>query len=284
MTGDAAPTVHGERRIYRHRLMTRITHWVNLIAFLILLPSGLQVFNAHPRLYWGQYGANFDKAFIEIRAYRDGRGGLEGVTRIGPLRIVTTGVLGASTVNGQQKPRAFPAWATLPSYQDLATGRRWHFFAAWLLVLNGAAYLAHGAVSGHFRRDLLPRREELRQRHILKDLGDHLRLKKPRGDAATRYNTLQKFAYLTVVFALLPLMVLTGLTMSPGFNAIAPWLLDIFGGRQSARTLHFLTAGLVVLFAVVHVAEVLLSGVWNEVRSMITGWYLVKPEARDETP
>ena len=282
------PTTPGSKTagetIYRHRLVTRITHWINLACIALLLMSGMQIFNAHPRLYWGQYGADFDNAFIEMTATDNGHGGVIGVTRIGPLTLTTTGVLGASKDQGQMTARGFPAWLTLPSYQDLATGRRWHFFLAWLFVANGLAYLVFGALSGHFRRDLAPRREELTPRHILRDIWDHIRLKHPAGEEAKRYNTLQKFAYLAVVFLILPMMLLTGLTMSPGMDAALPWLLDLFGGRQSARTLHFLTADLIVLFIIVHVVEVLISGVWNEMRSMITGWYVVKPEAPDAKP
>ena len=173
------------------------------------------------------------------------------------------------------------SWATLPSEQDLATGRRWHFFLAWIFVINGLIYLAHGFVSGHFRRDVSPDREELKPRHLLRDIGNHLRLKAPRGEESKHYNTIQKLTYLVVIFILLPMIVLTGLTMSPGFNAFAPWLLDLFGGRQSDRTLHFIAANLIVLFVIVHLVEVVIAGAWNEIRSMVTGWYVVKPEVKD---
>jgi thiosulfate reductase cytochrome b subunit len=144
------------------------------------------------------------------------------------------------------------------------------------------AYLLYGAFSGHFRRDLALTASEVRPRHIWRDVVNHLRLKHPTGEAAKRYNTLQKLAYLAVVFLVAPTIVATGLTMSPGVNAAAPFLLDIFGGRQSARSIHFICANLIVLFVIVHVAEVILAGVWNEMRSMITGWYVIKPEAKNE--
>ena len=277
MTDASIPTAGpATERIYRHRLVTRITHWINVLCICFLLMSGMQIFNAHPRLYWGQYGADMDHAFLEMGAADDGRGHVVGLTRIGPLTLTTTGLLGASKEAGQVTPRGFPAWATLPAEQDLATGRRYHFFLAWLLVTNGLVYLIYGAVSGHFSRDLAPRKGELKARHLAQDIWDHIRLKKPAGEEAKRYNTLQKLAYLAVVFVILPVMVLTGLTMSPGMDAIAPILLDVFGGRQSARTLHFITANLIVLFVLVHVVEVFIAGVWNEMRSMITGWYVVK--------
>ena len=276
------PKTAGEA-IYRHKLVTRVTHWINVVAISLLLMSGLQIFNAHPRLYWGQYGADADKPFIALTAKPVGDR-LIGVTRIGPLTLETTGVLGASPLKAGTAPvpRGFPSWATLPSYQDLGTGRRWHFFAAWLFVINGAIYLLYGALSGHFRRDLALSKEEVKPRHILRDIWNHMRLKHPTGEAAKRYNTLQKFAYLAMVFLVLPLIVLTGLTMSPGVNAAVPFLLDLFGGRQSARTLHFIAANLIVLFIIVHVVEVFIAGVWNEMRSMITGWYVVKPDHKPE--
>jgi thiosulfate reductase cytochrome b subunit len=276
----AAPTKPGREVIYRHSVVVRLTHWINVLCISLLLMSGLQILNAHPRLYWGQYGANADHAFIEITS-RDWRAAHPiGVLRIAGHEFHTTGVLGVS--GGGAHPfvfRGFPSWATLPSYQDLATGRRWHFFLAWAFVLNGLAYLAFGVLNGHLRRDLAPTKDQIRPSHILQSIWDHMRLKHPVGEEAKRYNILQKFAYLAVVFVLLPLMVMTGLTMSPGVDAFAPWLLDLFGGRQSARTIHFITANLIVLFVIVHVVEVFLAGVFNELRSMITGRYEIKTEA-----
>lgn len=263
--------------IYRHRLSTRLTHWLNVLCFTILLMSGLQILNAHPALYWGQFGANDDRAFIEFFAARND-GQLSGHTRIGALTINTTGLIGASpTPNGNLQVRAFPSWATLPSNRDLATGRRWHFFFAWLFVVNGLIYTVAGLINGHFWRDLLPTRGELRPRNIGHDIRSHARLKFPKGEAAKRYSVLQKVTYLGVA-VLLALMVLTGLTMSPGFNAVLPELIDLFGGRQSARTVHFISAVLIVSFIVVHLAMVLLAGPINEIRSMITGRYVVPPE------
>jgi len=272
------PRAAGEP-IYRHRLVTRITHWINVACVSLLLMSGLQIFNAHPRLYWGQSGATADRAFLELTARVGPNDELIGLTRLGPLTLRTTGVLGASRLKAVIVPRGFPAWATLPSYQDLATGRRWHFFLAWALVVNGLVYLLHGAASGHFRRDLALTREEVGARHLLGDIRDHLRFRRPAGEAARRYNSLQKIAYLAMIFAILPLAVLTGLTMSPGIDAALPFLVGLFGGRQSARSLHFIAANLIVLFVVVHLVEVIVAGVWNELRSMITGWYVIKPEA-----
>lgn len=279
MSGDAIVLVgKGPRQVvYRHRLATRLTHWINALCISVLLLSGLQILNAHPQLYWGQYGADNDRAFIEFTAEEKGDS-LIGHTRIGSLTLNTTGVLGASRgADGMLQARGLPSWATLPSYQDLATGRRWHFFFAWLLVLNGLVYLGFGALSGHFKRDLAPTKAELKPSHIIKDIWDHARLKFPTGEAALHYNILQKAAYIGVI-ALVATMGLTGLTMSPGVDAFAPVLLDIFGGRQSARTIHFIAAGLILGFIAVHLLMVLLAGPINEVRSMITGRYVLPPE------
>jgi thiosulfate reductase cytochrome b subunit len=275
------PKVPASREaIYRHRLVTRLCHWINVLCLAVLLMSGLQIFNAHPRLYWGQYGANADPAIVEMGALEAPDGRPIGVTKVGPWMFETTGVLGLSKENGQLSPRAFPAWITLPSYRDLATGRRWHFFFAWLLVINGLVYLLHAVFSRHLERDLAPRPGELTPRHLGREVLDHLRLRQPTGEAAKRYNTLQQLAYLAVIFVLLPLMVLTGLTQQPGMDAGFHGLLDLFGGRQSARTLHFVTAGLLVLFFIVHIVEVLISGAWNELRSMVTGWWVIRREPR----
>jgi thiosulfate reductase cytochrome b subunit len=225
-------------------------------------------------LYWGSFGADHDAPWLAAVAH-GGPGGLRGALQLGDLRVPTTGVFGVSSVQGHPTVRGFPAWATLPSWQDLATGRRWHFFLAWIFVANGLIYLAAGVLNGHFRRDLAPLAAEVTPRHLIGSIVDHIKLKHPTGDAAKRYNILQKLAYIGVVFVVLPGIVLTGLTMSPGIDAFAPWLLDLFGGRQSARSIHFICANLIVLFVVVHVVEVFLAGVVNEIGSMITGRYAV---------
>ncbi|MCE3543562.1 cytochrome b/b6 domain-containing protein, partial [Escherichia coli] len=125
-------------------------------------------------------------------------------------------------------PRAFPSWITIPGYQDLASGRRWHFFFAWFFVINGFVYLLYGLIAGHFRRDIVPTKDQLTPQHLAHEIGEHARLRFPKGEEARRYNSLQKLTYMAVIFILLPLMVLTGLTMSPGFDSIFPWLLDVF--------------------------------------------------------
>jgi thiosulfate reductase cytochrome b subunit len=221
-----------QRWYRRHAGLIRVTHWINAFCFMFLLMSGLQIFNAHPALYIGN-SSDFGHSLLSFRA--------------------------------------FPSWITLPSYQDLATARRWHFFFAWVLVLNGLFYLAWGFASRHFGRDLLPSRAGLSR--IGREVIEHLHLRFPRGEAARRYNVLQQLTYLLVVFGLFPLVILTGLTMSPGIDSLVPQLLTLFGGRQTARLIHFAAAWSLVLFVVVHLVLVLVSGVWNNLRSMVTGWY-----------
>jgi thiosulfate reductase cytochrome b subunit len=228
--------------VQRHSLPTRVLHWVNALSVVLVLMSGLQIFNADPHLYWGQYGASPDRA-LSIGAH------------------------------------GFPHWATLPSWQSLFMGRRWHFFFAWLLVFNSVTYLLISICGGHVKRDLLPTRAEMAPSHLLRDIWNHVRLRFPRGEAARRYNVLQKLAYVGVIFVLGPLILATGLSMSPGFDARCPWLVALFGGRQSARTIHFSAAMLVAMFILVHLTMVVLAGPWNEVRSMITGRYRIPPES-----
>jgi thiosulfate reductase cytochrome b subunit len=235
---------------------------------------------AHPSLYWGQYGADADPSWLSIEAVEDGDA-TRGVLRIGNLSIATTGVLGVSGTGDDATQRGFPAWITVPSYQDLATGRRWHFFFAWLFVINGFVYLLYGFALGHFRHDLAPSAEEISPRHLKQEIADHARLRFPKGEKARHYNALQKLTYLIVIFIMLPLMLATGLTMSPGIDAGYPFLLDVFGGRQSARSIHFICAWSIVLFVIVHVLMVILSGLWNNVRSMITGRYAIETTRGD---
>lgn len=261
-------------RIYRHRLPTRIWHWLNAVTLLVLLMSGLMIFNAHPRLYWGQYGANPDYAWLAV-----GSTPKTGFLRLGEKKIETTGVLGRWTdAKGEQQTWAFPGWATIPTTYSLADGRRWHLLFAWIFAISLTLYMLWSLFGGHLKKDLHIRRAEWSPRHIWHDVKQHALLRFPRGEAAARYGILQKLSYIGVIFVALPLMIATGLTMSPGMNAAWPWLLDVFGGRQSARSIHFITASALVAFFFVHVAMVLFAGPVNEVRSMITGWFRLPPE------
>ena len=269
LSPEAAPAPATEV-IHRHTRVVRITHWINVICLLFLLLSGLQIFNAHPMLYWGKAGADADTPFVSLGAVYDSHHALKGVTQIGPLKLTTTGVLGVS----HGEIRGYPSWLTLPASRNLSVGRRWHFFMAWIFAINGLVYLVSNAINGHLSRDLAPTGAQLRPSHIWQNIVDHVKLKHPVGEDAKHYNILQKRAYLGVLLLLIA-MVLTGLTMSPGVDAFAPVLLALFGGRQSARTLHWICANLIVLFVIVHVIEVFLAGVVNEVGSMVTGRYTI---------
>ena len=267
----ALPTA---RRFYRHRLPVRLMHWINVLCLTILLMSGLTIFNAHPALYWGR-DSTFSDPWVSLLAIQvPGGAGLKGVTRIAGHDFDTTGVLGVSRgSDGAAVARGFPSWATIPGAQWLSMGRHWHFFFAWLFVVNGIAYVAYAVFSGHLTRDLLPNRTELR--NIGRSIKDHLLFRHPSGEAAKRYNVLQNLAYLVVIFGLLPLVIIAGLAMSPRLDAVFPGWVDLLGGRQSARTLHFLAATGLLAFVLVHLFEVIISGVWNQLRSMVTGWYLL---------
>lgn len=264
--------------VKRHSWVVRLTHWLNALILAVMLLSGLQIFNAHPALYLG-HASRFDSPLISIDGKENEAGELRGETNLFGAKFDTTGVLGASEGFYGIEPRGFPGWLTLPSVTDLAQGRRWHFFFAWLFVLNALIYVLWGFLSRHVTRDLLPTRAQLG--HLGKEIVSHALLRFPKGEEARRYNGIQKLTYLSVIFILGPLVVLTGLTMSPGVNAAVPFLVDLFGGRQTARTIHFICAFSFVLFFLVHVVMVVLSGFWNNVRSMITGRYDIgaeKPE------
>ena len=260
--------------VHRHGVLVRATHWVNAVTLLVLLLSGLQILCAHPAFYWGDT-SEFAHPFVSITPVTAANGELRGVVNWTGGAVDTTGILGASrSADGQMSARAFPAWMTLPAELDLGAGRRWHFFFAWIFVLNGALYLADGAVRRRLASDLVPTGAELK--HIGRDLLDHLRLRFPKGEAARRYNVLQKLAYLAVVFIVLPVMVLTGLAMSPAIDARFHLLTQVLGGRQSARTLHFIGVSSLAAFVMVHIAMVALAGPFNLLRSMITGRLVIR--------
>ena len=253
--------------VYRQRIATRLTHWAWAVSLFFLLLTGLQIFNAHPALYIGEEsGFEYNNVVLALSA-RPTEDGLQGVTYLFGREFDTTGLLGAS--NGAQS--GFPGWATIPSYHDLATGRVIHLFFAWVLSGTLILWFLTTLINGHLR-ELIPTPSELRA--LPGDVLNHARLRLHRGH---KYNVLQKLAYAGVMFVLLPLMILTGLSMSPSFNAAAPWLLDVFGGRQTARTIHFAAMVLLVLFVLVHILMILLAGPLNELRSILTGWYRIDP-------
>lgn len=268
-----------KRSVYRHTLPLRIMHWVNAVCLLILLGSGLQIFNAHPALYWGQR-SRFDHPWLELGAIRAHDGKLHGVTALGSHRFDTTGWFGASRVNGRPTMRGFPTWATIPGPQWLAMGRAWHFFFAWIFVINGVCFVAYALWTRHLIRDLVPHKRDWRD--IGRSILDHALLRHPHGEAALRYNVLQRLAYLGVIFVLGGGVVLMGLAMSPRMDSVLGWLVDLVGGRQSARSIHFLCATGFVAFFLIHIFEVIVTGVGNNLRSIITGRYAV--DVLEESP
>jgi thiosulfate reductase cytochrome b subunit len=279
-TDSVAPSRAGYL-YYRHRLPVRIMHWINVIALAVLLMSGLNIFDSHPALYWGKSSYDGSAPLLQIGARMTPDDALHGVTQVLGREFDTTGFLGvAADRDGDASLQTFPWWLMLPDYRWLALARSWHFFFAWVLVINGLAYVLWSMWSRHLARDLAPDRRDWRG--IGQSVLDHLRFRHPAGETAKRYNVLQKLAYLTVIFVLVPLMIAMGLAMSPTANAWWPGWVDLVGGRQSARTIHFVVAWLLVGFVLIHVFEVIVSGLWNHLRSMITGRYRITPEAGHE--
>ena len=224
----------------RHGLATRLWHWVNAISFVILFMSGLNISNAHRHLYWGDWGFSPDEAWLAV------------------VR--------------------FPGWATIPGYYSLAGARDWHVLFAPIFAFGLLAFMIAALLSGHFRRDIATSIAEWKPASILTDIRAHLRLEFDHG--AGKYNFLQKAAYSLVLFVALPGMILTGMAMSPGMEAAWPWLSDIFGGRQSARSIHFILAWGLFAFFLVHILLVLLSGPFRQIRDMITGGRIEADEAQ----
>lgn len=215
----------------RHALSTRIWHWLNLACLVILFMSGLNISNAHRHLYWGDWGFAPEHAWLDV-------------------------------------PR-FPGWMTIPDYYSLASARSWHILTAWVFAVGLLLFMLAAFANRHFRRDIATSRAEWRWSAIRADIAAHLKLDFTHG--AGKYNFLQKLAYSLVLFVLLPLMIFTGMAISPGMDAAWPFLLDVFGGRQSARSIHFLCAWALVAFLVLHVVLVLLSNPLRQLREMITG-------------
>lgn len=277
----APPAEPLPERVYRHRLPVRLWHWVNAVALIGLFMSGLMIFNAHPRLYWGHYGANAtgapDPAWLQISTNAAG----EGIVHVPGVNVtlVTDGVLGrASDAEGVSRNRAFPHWITLPGTYDLAAARAWHFFFAWFFAFGLLGFMAWAFIARHASRDLAPSLKELSPAHLWHEVKDHARLRFPTGLAAARFNSLQRISYFAVIFLMLPVMIFSGLAMAPAMDASWPFVVDMFGGRQSARSVHFITCWLLFGFFLVHLAMVILAGPVNELRSMINGWFKLPPE------
>ena len=275
MADAAVVRVEGGYTYRRHALALRVMHWINVVALTILLMSGLGIFNAHPALYWGLSSYQGRPPVLSMTAVATPDGDRRGVTVILGHTFDTDGVFGVSKQpNGQRAIRGFPWWLTIPDQLWLSMSRAWHFFFAWVLVLNGLAYLAWAIASRHVARDLAPTRTDWAG--IGRSIADHLKFRHDDGEAATRYNVLQKLAYLIVIFVLLPLTILMVLAMSPRIDTVFTGWVDLVGGRQSARTIHFICAWLIVLFVAIHVFQVIVTGLWNNLRSMITGRFHVR--------
>ncbi len=228
--------IKGGELVKRHRISTRLWHWINAVAVIVMLMSGLMISNAHPHLYWGQYGANLDASWFD--------------------------------------PPRFPGWLTIPSTYNLALARHWHLAFAWVFAFGFLAYLIVSLINRHLR-DLHVEAREIAPKHLIAEVVHHAKLQFPTGAAALKYNTLQKLTYIVVLFGLFPLVILTGLCLSPGLSPVTMWAIDLFGGRASARSIHFICAGGIGLFIVVHLLLVLLAGPYHEIRSMITGKFRV---------
>lgn len=239
-TGGVPAALQLERtKTRRHPGVVRATHWLTFIAFIALLVTGGEIVISHPRFYWGEVGnVNTKPLFvIPIPSSRE--------------TVLTKYNYVMPDQNG---------WS-----------RYLHFEAAWVAVLTGLVYVIYGVVSGHFRKDLIPKRRDWAWRAYRDRIAQYLRRKSPCGEEENSYNVLQRTAYVVVIFVLFPLIIWTGLAMSPTFTAAFPLTAALLGGRQSARTIHFIDSCLLLLFLIVHVTMVSMSGFWRRVRSMITG-------------
>jgi len=246
----AAPTASEARG---HARWVRVSHWIAAVSIVTLGFSGVAILMAHPRLYWGHAGNDLIPALVEFPISPNyNRAGYDPSTPFPATRS------GPVTANRNYSPFNQNSWA-----------RSLHFLAAWWLVLPGLAYLAIGLRRGHFRAYIWPRSGDARK--VGRELADHVRLRIPAAAGGPAYGVLQKTAYSVVIFVLAPLMVLTGLTMSPAITATMPVLLTIFNGYQSARTIHFLAFAGVLLFVLVHVAMVVMSGFVRQMRAMTWG-------------
>jgi Ni/Fe-hydrogenase b-type cytochrome subunit len=267
-----------EPLVYRHNRITRLTHWINAIALTILFMSGLQIFNAFPHLHWGSK-AEPEEALVSISA-TDQHGDVRGYIEFLGHRIDTTGLLGVQLTQSGPTARAFPSWITIPGYFWLAGGRRWHFFFGWLFAINGLLYFTYNLLNGHMRKFLFTPRDAAKVPvMILYYL--HLRRESPQDG---EYNPLQKIAYTSIFVILTPLVLFSGMAMSPQLDVAFNWLPAMFGGRQSARSVHFILAFGFASFTFGHIFMVLATGVLNNMRSMVTGWYREKVSAYIEPP
>ena len=237
-----------------HPRWVRVSHWTIAASFLTLAVTGILILMVHPRLYWGEVGNDLMPALLEIPISNNHQP--EG------WDLTTT----FSNVAGMP----ISADRRYEIFNQNGWGRSLHFLAAWALIFTGVIYVLTGLLGGHIRRNILPRAKDLAPGALVQDARDHLRQNKAVG-AGPPYGAVQKAAYSGVIFIALPLMLLTGLTMAPAVTASLPFLLDLFGGYQSARTIHFFGFSALVLFLFVHVAMVFVTGAGRQLRAMILG-------------
>jgi thiosulfate reductase cytochrome b subunit len=244
-----------ESGVQCHARWVRISHWIVTVSLLTLAFSGFVILMAHPRLYWGDAGNDLTPALVELPISRnDQHGGWDKPT---PFLQDAAGPISATR--------------TYDIFNQNGWGRSLHFLAAWCLVLPGAVYLLAGIFGGHFRSHIWPKAKELAPRLVWRDVVDHLRLRIPPASGGPHYALLQKSAYSSVIFGAAPLMAVTGLAMSPAVTAAFPFVLRLFGGYQSARTIHFVTFVALLLFVFVHVVMIIKSGFRRQIRAMTVG-------------
>ena len=238
-----------------HARWVRVSHWIVTASVLVLVFTGFEILMVHPRLYWGKAGNDLTPALLELPISRNYKHG--GYDKPVPLTENASGPVSASR--------------TYDIFNQNGWGRSLHLLAAWCLVLPGVVYVLAGIFGGHFRSHIWPKADELTPRLVWRDVVDHLRFRIPPARCGPHYALLQKCAYSLVVFVAAPLMVVTGLAMSPAITAAFPLLLRLFGGFQSARTIHFFTFIALLLFVFVHVVMVIKSGFRRQIRAMTVG-------------
>lgn len=238
-----------------HRGWVRISHWVIAISIITLGVSGVFILAVHPRLYWGEVGNDLVPAILEIPISANHRP--EGFERTVDFSAVSE--------------TAYSANRTYPIFNQNGWARSLHFLAAWFFLVTGMFYVLAGLVSGHARRDLLPKGGDFSLAKLKQDVKEHLRPSPGAIGVGPPYGIVQRISYGIVLFIAMPLMVITGLAMAPAITAALPILLDIFGGYQSARTVHFFSFAVILLFFVVHVAMVFVAGFGRQMRAMILG-------------
>ena len=238
-----------------HRRWVRLCHWIGVLVFFTLGITGVFILAVHPRLYWGEVGNDLTPALLEIPISANHRP--DGFEHTVSFTDVSDTAISANR--------------TYPIFNQNGWARSLHFLSAWIFVFVGIVYLLAGIASGHIRRNLLPTARDLAPRTIWQDLKNHAALRFGSTGGGPPYGALQRCAYISVALVALPLMVITGLAMSPAVTAAYPFLLDVFGGYQSARTVHFFCFAALLLFLIVHVAMVVLTGLRRQLRAMILG-------------